>query len=167
MHPGLATIDRQIEAMTAEWPHFDVVCRDARTAVWEGMLRPAARAYRVRVGYTVPLAIERFEVIKIQPRVQVLSPTLEAHEDYEEGPIPHVYLNRTEPDLPFLCLFDPYAPEWTPADLIAATTLRWTARYLFFYEGWLATKRWHGGGRHPTPEERCGRVDAGKAIETV
>jgi len=45
--------------------------------------------------------------------------------------------------LPYLCLFDPFNGEWTPSDLLAETTVPWTARYLYFYEGWLLT----GNGR--------------------
>jgi len=41
-------------------------------------------------------------------------------------------------------------------DLIALTTVPWAADWLACYEGWLATGRWHGGGRHArTPEEKA------------
>lgn len=166
MHPGLITIDDQIAAMAVRWPDLMVVERSARRAVWEGSLRPQKTWYRVRIAYEVPLAPEYFRVIAVQPRVQVIHPVLERHLDYEEGPTPHVYINRQEPRLPYLCLFDPYNQEWTPADLLADTTVCWTARYLYFYEGWLVTKKWKGGGRHPTREESQGD-GRGKAIATV
>lgn len=167
MHPGLISIEAQIAAMTERWPDFEVVERSDRFAAWQGRIQPVQQYYTVRIAYRVPLAIEAFTLLSIQPRAQVLDPVLERHPDYEDGPIPHVYVNRDEPRLPYLCLFDPYAREWTPGDLLAETTLPWTARYLFFYEGWLATRKWRGGGRHPTREERDGHRTPEKAIASV
>jgi len=167
MHSGLISIESQIAAMAKRWPGFEVIERSDRFAAWQGRLQPVQRYFTVRIAYRVPLAIEAFTLLRIQPRVQVLDPVLERHADYEEGPIPHVYVNRDEPRLPYLCLFDAYNQEWTPEDLIAETTLPWSARYLFFYEGWLATRKWRGGGRHPTREERDGTRSTEKAIASV
>lgn len=158
-------IDAQIEAMAARWPTFAVTARDDRSATWVGTLDPVQRRYRVRITYAVPFAIERFAIIDVQPRVQVLSPRLEMHPDYDEGPVPHVYGNRSDRSLPFICLFDPYEAEWSPSDLLSETTIPWTSRYLYFYEGWLATGVWRGGGRHPTAQELGD--DGGKAIAAV
>jgi hypothetical protein len=146
-------IEDQITAMSARWPSFAVVAKEGRRVIWDGTLDPIQRRYHVRIGYQAPLAIERFSILNVQPRVQVLSPRLERHPGFEEGPTPHVYLNKSDETLPFLCLFDPYSGEWSPGDLIADTTVPWTARYLYFYEGWLVTGKWLGGGRHPTDEE--------------
>lgn len=156
MVPGLISIDSQIAAMTERWPAFHIVDKTDRSAIWEGVLDPVSRQYRVRLGYEVPLAIKNFSILNVQPRVQILSPQLEGHPEYNEGPIPHVYLNPTELSLPYLCLFDPFNAEWTPSDLLAETTVPWTSRYLYFYEGWLLTGKWSGGGRHPTQEELNG-----------
>lgn len=167
MAPGLITIERQISAIAAQWPQLRIVEASGRAAVWEGPLRPEKRRYTVRIAYCVPLSIEMFTLSEVQPRVQVLDPLLEPHDDYEEGPIPHVYWNRDDLRLPYLCLFDPFNCEWSPADLLAETTVPWTARYLYFYEGWLLTGRWLGGGRHPTEEERGGGADTPKSIAAV
>lgn len=156
MAPGLISIDSQIAAMAERWPTFDMVGKNDRCATWEGVLDPVRKQYRVRLGYEVPLAIENFSILNVQPRVQILSPLLERHPEHDEGPIPHVYLNRKEQSLPYLCLFDPFNGEWTPSDLLAETTVPWTSRYLYFYEGWLLTGKWSGGGRHPTQEELDG-----------
>ena len=139
--------------MSERWPSFVITAKEGRRAVWEGTLEPVQRRYQVYISYIVPLAIERFSIIEVQPRVQVLTPRLEYHPEFEEGPVPHVYGNREDVTLPYLCLFDPYAAEWSPGDLLAETTVPWAARYLYFYEGWLVTGKWLGGGRHPTSEE--------------
>ena len=145
----MISIERQIEAMVDQWPRFTVTTRTGQSATWEGTLAPDKRAYRIRIHYRVPHLLENLTAHDVQPRVQVLSPVLERHPDYELGPLPHVYLNRTEPSLPYLCLFSPELREWHTGDLIAETTVFWTAEWLYFYEGWLVTKKWHGGGRHP------------------
>ena len=154
MAPGLVSIERQISAMTDRWPLMKLVEHEGRRATWVGPLQPSSREYRVRIRYEVPIAVEVFTTLDVQPRVQVVEPVLERHPDYSDGPIPHVYFSKLEPELPYLCLFDPYNGEWSPADLLAETTVPWTASYLYFYEGWLATKRWLGSGRHPTREEQ-------------
>lgn len=139
MHPGLIGIEAQIAAMAERWSDFAVLDRTERTVIWEGRLRPTTSWYRVRIAYRVPHAPENFSIAAVQPRVQVMDPVLEWHPEFEEGPLPHVYVNRDDPSRPFLCLFDPYSAEWTPSDLISATTMHWTASHLYFYEGWLAT----------------------------
>lgn len=100
-------LDDQIAAMAARWPTFAVVAREGRTVVWEGTLEPVKRRYRVRVSFKLPYAIENLTVLQVQPRVQILSPVLERHPQFEDGPVPHVYGNDNDRSLPFLCLFDP------------------------------------------------------------
>src|SRR4029079_18395204 len=84
------------------------------------------------------------------PLVRILSPRLVPRFDAaEEAPLPHVYFEEHDITLSPLCLFDPEAGEWSHDDLIAHTTIPWAADWLACYEGWLATDRWLGGGRHP------------------
>lgn len=64
---------------------------------------------------------------------------------------PHIYVNNNNPSLPHLCLYDPAETRWTPEYYIAETIIPWTVDWLFFFEGWLATGKWEGGGRHPQP----------------
>ena len=158
-------IDDQVSAMAARWPSLALIEKDSRRAMWEGPLEPVQRRHRIRVDHTTPLLIERFSILKVQPRVQVLTPKLEHHPEFEDGPVPHVYNNPKDVSLPFLCLFDPYNGEWSLDDVLAETTIPWATRYLYFYEGWLATGKWLGGGRHPTAEE-LGDVDH-KRLATV
>lgn len=147
----MKSIEAQIARMAELWPDFAVANRGDRHAIWEGPLQPVKRSYKVRIAYRTPLAIEMVTIHTVQPRVQVLQPLLERHPEFEEGPLPHVYTNERDPGRPCLCLFDPQADEWSMNDLVAETTVLWAARWLFFYEGWLLTGRWRGGGRHPGP----------------
>jgi hypothetical protein len=148
------SIDQQIQALGDQWPGFRLRESTSRSATWEGVLAPVEREHTVRVRYSVPYAIENVTSRDIQPRVQVISPRLERHNDYEEGPIPHVYVCDSDAGLPYLCLFSPSAGEWSADDLIAHTTIFWAAQWLYFYEFWLLTKRWKGGGRHLPRAER-------------
>lgn len=36
---------------------------------------------------------------------------------------------------------------------VANTIVPWLAEWLEFYEGWLVTGIWYGGGEHPNVEE--------------
>lgn len=149
----MKSIDEQIAAMAEDWPELELRHREDRGALWEGDLHADKRAHRVRILYRAPLAIEAFDLRDVQPFVQVVEPLLEQHADYEEGPIPHVYWTKKYPDMPYLCLFSPSGREWTPGDLLSRTTVYWTCEWLYFYEGWLVTRRWLGGGRHPAPDQ--------------
>jgi hypothetical protein len=81
--------------------------------------------------------------------VRILSPKLVPRFDApEEAPLPHVFFDKEDLSLSPLCLFDPMTNEWTHDDLIARTTVPWAADWLACYEGWAATGRWYGGGRH-------------------
>jgi hypothetical protein len=158
----MKSIDDQIAAMEFRWPGLMVKERGKTDALWEGVLAPDKREHVVRIYYRVPLIIELFTLHNVQPRVQVIEPPLEQHPDYEQGPIPHVYWSRKYPERPYLCLFSPSGFEWTPDDLLARTTVFWAAEWLYFYEGWLLTRKWRGGGRHP-----LAAVDGAKQFEAV
>lgn len=138
------TIGHQIEAMSVAWPMFRVGKRDRinRSVIWSGILKPQFTTYQVEVRY----------IVGFNPQVRVLSPELCRLPGNEEGSLPHVYGPSSDPTL---CLFDPEAGEWDSTMLIAETIIPWTIEWLTFYEFWLMTGVWSGGGRHPTllPEE--------------
>jgi hypothetical protein len=155
------TIEQQIEAMERQWPQFRLVSKIDQSAGWEGVLAPDKRAFNVRVRYRVPSLLENISLTDAQPKVQVTDPKLERHNEYDEGPIPHVYASKADPSLPYLCLFSPTLREWDVDHLIADTTIFWANEWLYFYEGWLVTKKWRGGGRHNRPQdEREKRLEA-------
>jgi hypothetical protein len=148
----VALLSRQIDAMADRYPQFKPV-QSGRRCLWTGLLTPLRKTYRLTIAYQEPRVPEWIDVRRVQPRVQVRSPVLEPHPEFEEGPIPHVYSFPPEPRFPLLCLFDPYAREWSVDDLIAETTMPWTERWLGNYEFWLATGEWKGGGRHIGPDD--------------
>jgi hypothetical protein len=154
----VTTIDQQIEVMAAHWPGFEMIDKGASHVEWHGILAPDKREHLVRVRHRIPIVLENLTLHDVQPRVQVLKPLLERHPDYEEGPIPHVYWSSDASAEPYLCLFSPTLREWETNDFIAHTTIHWAAQWLYFYEGWLVTKKWRGGGRHVTPKDEEKRL---------
>lgn len=135
--------------MRRRWPGFVVAEETADKAVWFGSLVGIERPYRVMVEYGLPVGGASDQRFRGFPLVRVLSPSLVPRFDVpEEVPLPHVYFDEFDITLSPLCLFDPEAGEWSHNDLIAHTTIPWAADWLACYEGWLASGRWHGGGRH-------------------
>lgn len=126
---------QQVMRMTICHPQLKPSWRGTR-ATWTGLLQPSAASgeYRVRVDYR----------LGDSPKVSVLSPPLRRRED--GGPIPHVYPGNRP------CLYLPRSGEWDPNMFIAETIVPWTALWLLYYEGWLATGEWLGGGQHPDPK---------------
>jgi len=98
--------------------------------------------YRVR-----PTSISREYQIRIElhrsdtPRVFVIEPDISVLANGRK--IPHVYR-----DLIHLCLFLPRANEWAPTMRIDQTFEPWTGVRLYYFEEWLASGQWKGGGQH-------------------
>jgi len=62
--------------------------------------------------------------------------------------VPHTYPHEGPGTK--LCLWLPKAREWSPEMRLAETYLPWTAQWLDYFEEWLVTDNWAGGGGHPT-----------------
>lgn len=97
---------------------------------------PLSRVYSVRIEHRHGRT----------PRVFVDHPTLT--ELAQGKPLPHIY---REPEV-HLCLFMPGSNEWHGGLLISRTIVQWTILWLYFFEDWLATGEWLGGGEHPPPK---------------
>jgi hypothetical protein len=110
---------------------------------WDFELQPdpLARIYRVRIEYQESSA----------PRIYVLAPNLSALATGRK--IPHLY----EQDPARLCLYLPGTGEWSPSKKISDTIVPWTFLWLRYFEDWLASGEWKGGGVHPTVRRPPGR----------
>lgn len=111
----------------------------------EFRLRPAALSceYSVTMDYTLGK----------RPDVRVTSPDLRTR-DGERAP--HLFEDDS------LCLFRFRYRDWSPKESIGRTILPWASLWLYFYEIWLVTGTWHGGGEHPDDganDEACARSD--------
>ena len=61
--------------------------------------------------------------------------------------IPHLY----DFEKIRLCLYYPSFREWTQYMDLCTTFISWIALWLYFYEEWLYSGEWKGGGKHPEP----------------
>lgn len=149
----MKTIAQQVHVMRRLWPQFAITERSDYRVTWIGPLVGIERPYNLIVEFGLPRDLVSDEVFQRFPVVRVLSPALRPNFGAEEeAPLPHVYFNSHDLTLSALCLFDPDNDEWSHNDFIAQTTIPWAADWLACYEGWLATGRWFGGGRHAQPK---------------
>jgi hypothetical protein len=142
------SIHEQLGRMRMFYPEFRArIEKGALVAI--GDMRPTLRSvtYRVRLDYRVGQP----------PEITVLSPELKARE--EGGRLPHVYPGNK------LCLFLPNAGEWTADMSLPHTIMPWISEWLFYYELWLVTGEWMGGGVEPTAKKTIRREEANKPYE--
>lgn len=108
---------------------------------WRFQLRPTplSRCYTLRVEFQqgqVPcLYVDK-------PDLVLLS---------EDRRLPHVYSQRPTR----LCLYLPRAQEWDPSMRLDTTIIPWAGLWLYYFEEWLESDEWKGGGVHlPEPKPR-------------
>ncbi|WP_241822615.1 hypothetical protein [Herbaspirillum sp. C7C8] len=82
---------------------------------------------------------------KDAPEMFVLSPNLYELSDGKYPP--HIYAHSGKGIK--LCLWRPKYGEWKAAMKLSETYIPWTAEWLLYFENWLATGEWEGGGEHP------------------
>jgi hypothetical protein len=98
---------------------------------------------------TRPSPLSRLYNLRIEygqigpPNVFVDAPDL--HELSGGRVLPHVYSQRPVR----LCLHLPDAFEWSRRDRLDLTIVPWSALWLFYFEEWLWSDDWKGGGVHP------------------
>ena len=124
----------QVASLKKKYPDGNATWKRG-VVTWTGEIKPASicNTYMVRITWRPE---------RSRPVVRVLSPELETRPGKR---LPHVFADDS------LCLH--YHEEWTPKMKIAETVVPWTSEWLFFYEFWLATGVWHGGGHEPARSE--------------
>lgn len=94
---------------------------------------PLSRSYDIRIEYGQ----------NGPPDVFVDAPDLHSLADGRK--LPHVYSDAP----PELCLYLPGAFEWNRGQRLDLTVVPWSALWLFYFEEWLWSDDWKGGGMHP------------------
>jgi hypothetical protein len=123
----------------------------------EGNLRGGRLVWRYEAS---PLPLSRVYGVRIEmgqelsPEVFIEAPDLGALAGGRK--LPHVYQQQP----PRLCLFLPGTSEFRPWMRVDQTIVPWTTLWLFYFEDWLSSDEWKGGGLHPGDDDgrRC-RID--------
>lgn len=150
--------DAQLTAMRHQWPDFEGRRLGGGTLVWQGPLRPKAQLYKVFMcWHPVRMSL---------PYVIVDDPPLRPRPGGAFAEIPHLIFYADKPEQSGLCLFDPEDREWSPADLIAETTVLWIAEWLTYYELWHMTGEWLAPSAGYESVARMMQADA-KAVKAV
>jgi hypothetical protein len=133
------TIVQQYAALVGTRTAAGTGRRSRHSLTWEFDVSPSplSRTYRAKLVY------QEGET----PKVFVLAPDL--HALAGDRPLPHVY----EQNPPRLCLYLPGTHEWTADSLLARTVVPWTSLWFRYFEDWLSSGEWRGGGVHPKPFE--------------
>jgi hypothetical protein len=128
--PNRLRMAQQHLRMSMLHPNFKLLSLTPKAVIWQGGINPlpVSDTYVVRI---------RYETFK-GPQVWVISPKLQLCDG--AASIPHTYIGE------YLCLYYPDYNEWTSAKYIAETIVPWISLWLVYYEAWLATGEWLGGG---------------------
>ncbi|WP_292147008.1 hypothetical protein [Mesorhizobium sp.] len=92
------------------------------------------------------IAVDRGNV----PNVFIIEPDLLKLADGRR--LPHVYHAPLR-----LCLIMPGTREWAGTMRIDQTFVPWAATWLFYFEEWLVSDNWKGGGKHPDQNDSARR----------
>lgn len=102
---------------------------------WEFDIKPSdfSKVYRI---------LFIWEFSKVSPRVYILNN--EIHNVAKEKSIPHLYSQEQIR----LCLYYPTYNEFSRSMSLCETIIPWTYWWLSYYEEWLFSGEWKGGGIH-------------------
>jgi len=129
------TVSDQCKDMRQKYTEF-VPHRSEAGMVWTGPIKPAPLS---RI-YVIDIVYRRRDY----PQVWVRQPLLCVRiEDYK---VVHIFSEGC------LCLHA--EDQWTPSMPISATIVPWAAEWLLYYELWLATGKWYGGGEYRVASRR-------------
>jgi hypothetical protein len=70
----------------------------------------------------------------------------------DDPAFPHKFDIDEEKKMVRLCLYR--YQEFNSYKYLSKTIIPWTVEWLYFYELWLATGEWCGGGEHPREGEK-------------
>ena len=132
----------QLVAIKIRYPESKVHIKNG-VLHWSGYLRPTAlsRTYHVVVDYKA----------KKRPVVRLLGDNIKG---LDKSNFPHKFnIDHVKKHVD-LCLH--LAHEFNSSMLIADTIIPWAVEWLYFYEIWLTTNVWCGGGKHPGIKKKGG-----------
>jgi len=127
---------QQKAALCAAYPDGKCDIENRKKLSWFGKIQPTP----ISQEYSVCLVWEP----SASPKVWVIGDELQKLDDPN---FPHKFEIDVEKKMVRLCLY--HYQEFNSCEILANTIIPWTIEWLYFYEMWLATGEWHGGGVHP------------------
>ncbi len=137
------TLVQQMAALKRTFPesHVNYDYRQKRL-VWEGILQPTTLSKK----YKVKITCDGISSIDYKPNIYVISPKPLSLAENEKK-LPHTYDSKQQQ----ICLYDWRCNEWNETMMMSHTIIPWATEWLYFYEIWVATGEWYGGGHHSSP----------------
>ncbi|MGJ0637394.1 hypothetical protein [Xenorhabdus bovienii] len=144
------SLAEQYHGLRARYPNGKCRIKNKnKTLTWHGVIAPTpfSRQYEVLINYTP----------NSTPDCTVLSPDLKTLAKGKN--IPHIYASDMTTKGTQLCLFLPRTihpenfGEWRPQLMLSETILPWASLWLFYFEQWLYSGIWEGGGAHPNGDD--------------
>ena len=105
-------------------------------------LKPTEESLQYKVKLVTKVGRSSVKVFVVEPNISKLI------REKKGTNIPHKYPDGS------LCLFLPEKKEWSYYDSWAKTLIPWTCLWLYYYEVWLLTGEWLGGGVHPSGDNK-------------
>ncbi len=130
------TLIQQAVALRTAYPDGKCSIEKHKRLIWGGKVRPTPLSQE----YTVLLTYKP----GWSPRVWIIGDELQKLDDPE---FPHKFDIDTEKKMVRLCLYR--YQEFNQYKYLSKTIIPWTVEWLYFYEIWLVTGEWCGGGEHP------------------
>lgn len=105
--------------------------------------------YKVRIDYNY---IGIVSVYLLEPNIDMSNST----EIHTYGMHFHGAYKR---EVPELCLKHPKIDDWKPSTLLIDSYIPWATEWTEFYELWVLTGVWYGGGVHPSAQAKKENID--------
>lgn len=133
-HYSFQEIIRQISMLKQRYSDtYFQVRKNHRTIDTYITLKPTEESYKYKLRISANIGSTIVNVYPIDP---FIGQTVNGKK------VPHMYSDGA------LCLFYPDYNEWKYTDSWADTLVPWTCLWLYYYEIWLITGEWLGGGIH-------------------
>jgi|APSaa5957512622_1039677.scaffolds.fasta_scaffold100167_2 hypothetical protein len=113
------------------------VLKNVLTWIFKAQPTPFSRIYTIRIEFNGR-----------SPKVYVIDPKIT--EIARGRKIPHLYNQEKQQ----LCLYYPKYGEWTTYKKISNTIVLWAFLWLYYFEIWVLTDKWEGGGKEPEPKKK-------------
>lgn len=100
--------------------------------------------YKIRIDYQESSS----------PKVYMITPQIDMSDSLEIHTFGMYYHGAYKRRLPKLCLTYWDKDKWNNSILLTDSYIPWAIEWTEFYEIWLLTGKWHGGGVHPSESEK-------------